>query len=243
MKRNAVIFDLNGVILFDTPLQWHAWNRVLEDSGREPVQEAVFREQFNGRTSREMIAALWGRGLSEQRIHFYQSEKQHIYRDLCEKDKEHFCLAPGLGRYLDDLKRLGIPFTIATSASRYSVNFYYQNLGLNRWLDRESIVSGEDVKRGKPAPDLFRTAAKRLHTAPENCLVFEDTNAGVRAANHAGIGKVIVIDPDGIFCPESSLRFDAVYPNFRAVFVENTVAIPQSEEKPGDNGVGCEETE
>lgn len=229
MKRNAVIFDFNGAMLFDTPLQWKAWNQVLEDSGRAPLDEATFRDELNGRSGREMITALWGGGLSEQRIHFYRREKQRIYRELCLKDTKHFCLAPGLARYLDVLQKLDIPVTIATSASAYSMNFYYQNLGLERWFPRESIVSREDVTKGKPAPDLFLEAAKRLHRTPEECLVFEDTNVGVRAANRAGIGKVIVIDPDCTFCPEPSVRFDAVYPNYRAVFAENTVRMPEGE--------------
>lgn len=229
MRRKAVIFDFNGTMVFDTPLQLKAWNQVLEDSGRPPVDAETFQQTLNGRNGREMIAYLWGSGLSEQRIHFYRSEKKRIYRALCQQDSEHFCLAPGLERYLDTLKQLEIPFTIATSASPYSVNFYYHSLRLARWFDRDSIVSSDCIARGKPAPDLFLAAARRLNTAPEDCLVFEDTNAGVHAANQAGIGSVIVIDPDGCFCPNSWLEFDAVYPNFRAVFVENTVQLPAQE--------------
>lgn len=238
MQSNAVIFDFNGAMLFDTPIQWKAWNQVLEQSGRPTVDETTFRDKLNGRSGREMISALWGGGLSQQRIHFYRSEKQRIYRELCRSDKEHFCLAPGLERYLDDLKRLDIPFTIATSASRYSVNFYYDALGLDRWFERDNIVSRERVKRGKPSPDLFLAAAKQLDMAPEDCLVFEGTNVGVCAANRAGIGSVVVIDPDCSFYPEEFLKFDAVYPNYRAVFAENTVRIPQSEQETFGNEAG-----
>ncbi len=226
MQRNAVIFDFNGAMLFDTSLQLKAWNQVLEESGRPPVDETTFRDKWNGRSGREMVAALWGGGLSEQRIHYYRSEKQRIYRELCQKYPEQFCLAPGLERYLDTLKKLGVPFAIATSASRYSANFYYQSLRLDRWFDRDHIISREAVKHGKPAPDLFLVAAEQLHTAPKDCLVFEDSNAGVHAANYAGIGTVIVIDPDCTFYPDLSLKFDGVYPDFRAVFVENTVKVP-----------------
>ncbi len=224
MKRKAVIFDFNGTMLFDTVFQLNAWNRVLENCGKPQIEEEVFRNVLSGRNSRETIEYLWGGGMSEQRIRFYSDEKKRIYQELCLNDPEHFCLVPGLENYLDELKREGIPFTIATSSSPYSVNFYYQNLGLDRWFCRDDIVCNDRISRGKPAPDLFLAAAEELNMNPEDCLVFEDANAGIAAANKAGIGSVIVIDPEGRFCPEANLRFDAVYPNFRAVFLENTVA-------------------
>ena len=229
MQRKAVIFDFNGTMLFDTLFQLRAWNRVLESCKRPPVSEDEYRNVLCGRNSRETVEYLWGGGLSEYRLRTYCNEKKRIYQELCISDTENFRLAPGLERYLNDLKELGVPFTIATSSSPYSVDFYYRNLHLDRWFDRDDIVCNDRIKNGKPAPDLFLAAAEVLHTAPGDCLVFEDANAGVLAANNAGIGSVIVIDPECQFCPGEGLKFDAVYPNFRAVFVENTVMAPETE--------------
>lgn len=228
MKQKAVIFDFNGTMLFDTMFQYDAWNRVLADCGREPIDEEEYRNVLCGRNSRETVEYLWGPGLSEYRTRYYCNTKKAIYQKLCLDDPEHFKLVPGLPKYLDALKELGIPFTIATSSSPYSVDFYYRNLGLDRWFDRDDIICNDRIKNGKPAPDLFLAAAKELGVPPKDCLVFEDANAGVRAANAAGIGAVIVLDPENRFLPEDDLQFDGIYPNFRAVFVENTVDCPQN---------------
>ncbi len=223
MKRKAVIFDFNGTMLFDTMFQFHAWNRVLEDCGRPPLDEEEYRNVLCGRNSRETVEYIWRDCLDEGQKKHFSDEKKRIYQELCLSDPEHFHLVPGVDVYMDALKEQGIPFTIATSSSPVSVDFYYENLGLNRWFAREDIVCHDRIKNGKPAPDLFLAAAEALCIAPKDCLVFEDANAGVRAANRAGIGSVIVIDPEIRFLPEEDLEFEAIYPDFRAVFLENTV--------------------
>ena len=171
----------------------------------------------------ETVRYIWGEDLPEEKSTEYRMKKKEYYQQLCLEDPEHFRLAPGLETYLDALRSSGVQFTIATSASPYSVDFYFENMNLGRWFRRDEIVCNDRIERGKPAPDLFLVAADVLGVDPADCLVFEDSNAGVRAANAAGIGSVIVIDPECRFIPDLDLRFDAVYPNFRAVFLENTV--------------------
>ncbi|MDO5547076.1 MAG: HAD family phosphatase [Eubacteriales bacterium] len=223
MEKQAVIFDFNGTMFFDTIFQLNAWNQVLADHQMDPIPEEEYRNVLCGRGSMETVRYIWGDRLTEEESTRYRMKKKDYYQQLCLSDPEHFCLVPGLEAYLDALCENEIPFTIATSASPYSVDFYFENLHLDRWFRRENVVCNDRFKKGKPAPDLFLVAAEVLGVKPEDCLVFEDANAGIRAANAAGIGSVIVIDPECRFCPELDLKFDAVYPNFRAVFVENTV--------------------
>lgn len=223
MEKQAVIFDFNGTMFFDTQFQLDAWNRVLADYHMAPIPEEEYRNVLCGRGSMETVRYIWGDRLTEEESTRYRMKKKDYYQQLCLSDPEHFCLVPGLEAYLDALRENEVPFTIATSASPYSVDFYFENLHLDRWFQRENVVCNDRFKKGKPAPDLFLVAAEVLGVKPEDCLVFEDANAGIRAANAAGIGSVIVIDPECRFCPELDLEFDAVYPDFRAVFVENTV--------------------
>ena len=150
-------------------------------------------------------------------------QRIHDYDMLMEKLAKRGMTEEGLETYLDALRDSGVLFTIATSSSPYSVDFYFEHMNLGRWFRRDKIVCNDRIERGKPAPDLFLVAADVLGVDPADCLVFEDSNAGVRAANAAGIGSVIVIDPECRFIPELDLKFDAIYPNFRAVFLENTV--------------------
>lgn len=215
MEYKAVIFDFNGTMLADTLFQLRAWNTVLAAHGDQPLTELRYRQELCGRSSRETVFAVWGRELPKQQVQQLCDEKKRRYQQLCLQDSDNFRLVDGLEEFLDRLKASGTPFTIATSSSPYSVDFYFENLELGRWFERERILCQDRIVRGKPAPDIYVAAAKELSIAPADCLVFEDANNGIRAANRAGIGSVIVIDPEQCFQPEPDLRYDAVYPNFR----------------------------
>jgi HAD superfamily hydrolase (TIGR01509 family) len=223
VKKQAVIFDFNGTMFFDTQFQLDAWNMVLKEDGRKPLSAEEYREVLCGRGSIETVQYLYGAQVSEETMISSRMRKKKYYQQLCQEDPEHFCLAPGVEQYLDALVEKAVPFTIATSSSPYSVDFYFETMHLSRWFQRERIICSDRIQRGKPAPDLFLVAAEELGVPPEDCLVFEDANAGIRAANAAGIGSVIVINPEGQFCPEPDLQFDAVYPNFCGISAENTV--------------------
>lgn len=229
MRKKAVIFDFNGTMFFDTMFQLNAWNRVLEDYDMDPIPEQEYRDVLCGRGSEETVRYVWGENLTKEQSDEYRNKKKEYYQQLCLADPEHFQLVPGLETYLDALRDSGVLFTIATSSSPYSVDFYFEHMNLGRWFRRDKIVCNDRIERGKPAPDLFLVAAEELGVDPADCLVFEDSNAGVRSANTAGIGSVIVIDPECRFSPELDLKFDAVYPNFRAVFLENTVECADGE--------------
>lgn len=196
MQDFSVIFDFNGTILFDTPLQFRAWNGLLEETRGRCINENDFLRNANGRTSEETIAYFWGKQISETERHHLMAEKRKRYRALCLQYPELFHLADGLPEVLDCLSQHDIPFTIATSSSPSSVDFYFTHLKLDRWFRRDAVICSDRDFPGKPAPDIYHIAAKQLHTPPARCIVLEDAVAGAYAARAAGIGFIVVIDPD-----------------------------------------------
>lgn len=144
----------------------------------------------------QRLSIFFGKFLTSDEKKTLILDKRQAYKDLCLSHPELFHLADGIPQILDFLKKHGIPFTIATSSNPASVDFYYENLQLNRWFRREDIVCTDGSFRGKPAPDIYCAAAKSLHMHPKDCIVIEDAVAGAYAARGAGIGYVIVIDPE-----------------------------------------------
>ena len=103
---------------------------------------------------------------------------------------------PGTIELTQHLAKHNIPQAIASSSSRY--HFELKTVNHQQWLKTfTTITLGDDpeISRGKPAPDIFLLAAKRLNAAPEQCLVFEDSVAGMKAAIAAGMSVVVIPDP------------------------------------------------
>lgn len=109
-----------------------------------------------------------------------------------ELERDGLPIKPGLIELLDQLDVWGMPYAIASSSKRKTIQ---RNLNLANLLVRFPIVvGGEEVQHGKPAPDIFLEAARRLNTAPENCVVLEDSEAGIRGAHAAGTIAIMIPD-------------------------------------------------
>lgn len=85
--------------------------------------------------------------------------------------------------------------TIATATVKENVEFYFKSFNLDKWFDSNTVVYDNGTFPGKPAPDIFKIASKKLNLNPKDCLVIEDAYSGILAAKKAGIGKIIAIDP------------------------------------------------
>ena len=108
--------------------------------------------------------------------------KEALYRQIYAP---HLRLLPGLGAFLDWTKGHHMPCALATAGNTTNINFITDGLGIRSYF--AAFVGGDDVTHGKPHPEVFLTAARELGVAPEKCLVFEDSPAGVEAAHRAGM--------------------------------------------------------
>lgn len=149
------------------------------------LPEGHFLRGF-GRRNVEIMRDLlrWSDNLQE--IQRLSLRKEEVYREVV-KDWGIEPL-PGVRLWLERLAAAGIPCGIGSSTDQKNVKLGCEMLGLEKYF--RTAVTAEDVKNGKPAPDVFLEVAKRLETKPHRCVVFEDAPAGVEAGRAAGM-KVV----------------------------------------------------
>ncbi len=184
----AVIFDLDGLMLDTERIAADAWKRVGREFGIVISEEVVL--DMIGRTGPDSDGIL----IKEFGPDFpLQSIKERRLQLTDGHFVEHgIPVKAGLVGLLDYLDDKGIKKAVATSSTRERAKMKLERSGIaNRF---QIVVSGDDIERGKPEPDIYLHTAHRLGVVPESCLVFEDSDAGVRAAHSAGM-KVIII-PD-----------------------------------------------
>ena len=193
MKYKGIIFDFNGTLLFDSEKHLEAWREFSKRLRETPFTNEEMRDFMFGRTNEDIIAYAIGKKPDPELVEKLGQEKEAVYRDMCRKDRENFKLAPCAEELLDFLCENDIPHTIATMSGIENVEFYIEEFKLERWFDIEKIVYANGKIPGKPAPDIYQIAAKNLNLEPKDCIVVEDAVSGIKAAENAGIGKIIAI--------------------------------------------------
>ena len=193
MKYKGIIFDFNGTLLFDSEKHLEAWREFSKKLRETPFTNEEMRDFMFGRTNEDIIAYAIGKKPDPELVERLGQEKEAVYRDMCRKDRENFKLAPYAEELLDFLCENDIPHTIATMSGIENVEFYIEEFKLERWFDIEKIVYANGKIPGKPAPDIYQIAAKNLNLEPKDCIVVEDAVSGIKAAENAGIGKIIAI--------------------------------------------------
>ena len=180
----AAIFDMDGVLVDTYQAHYRSWLELARAEGLD-FSEEDFAQTF-GWTSREVIAKLWaGNFISAARVAAMDAEKEAAFRRAIEKDVP---LMPGAIALLQSLRHEGFRLAVGSSAPPENVNLVlvWRNL---RDMFR-AVVTGADVTRGKPDPQVFQIAAQRLGVPPGRCVVIEDAPAGLAAAAAAGMAGV-----------------------------------------------------
>ena len=180
---DAVIFDLDGVLLDSEPIYLGATNEVLAREGRylSPEQNARYIGWRYRDMLGEIIPAL---GLSHPPDH-YAAETRRIILDKLSGPLEP---PPGAVALLDRLEADGVPHAVGSSSGHAWVETILDGLGLRGRFS--IVVGGDDVAHGKPAPDIFLRCAELLGVAPNRCVVIEDSANGVLAAQRAGMAAI-----------------------------------------------------
>jgi beta-phosphoglucomutase len=184
LAPHAVIFDIDGTLVDNMALHAEAFAVFAERHGLPPLT-ADDRARLDGRRNSEIFPILFKRDVPREEWMAYEAEKEGLYRELSRGR-----LAPmkGLLRLLTHYRGMSMPMALATSAPEPNVVHTLHEIGLAG--DFQIIVRGDQVGRGKPAPDVFIAAAERLAVEPASCLVFEDAPMGVVAAQAAGMPVV-----------------------------------------------------
>jgi beta-phosphoglucomutase len=183
----AAIFDMDGVLVDTYQAHYRSWLELARGEGLD-FSEEDFSQTF-GWTSREVIARLWGgRRFSQSRIAAMDTEKEAAFRRVIQ---EEVPLMPGAVALLESLRREGFRLAVGSSAPPENVELVLDWRDLRALFD--AVITGADVARGKPDPQVFQLAAQRLGVAPAGCVVIEDAPAGLAAAAAAGMARVGLI--------------------------------------------------
>jgi beta-phosphoglucomutase family hydrolase len=185
----AVIFDMDGVIVDSHPVHKKAWRRFLDSVGKE-VNEDDLAFILDGRKKEDILRHFLGE-LSPEEVERLGHEKEMIFR---EEARAELRPVQGVEVLLGDLSRAQIKLGIASSGSDSRVQFVLRKLRLLDYFS--AIVAGDDVAAGKPDPAIFRLTSQKLKVQPEEVLVFEDSVSGVRAAKAAGMRCVGLAEPE-----------------------------------------------
>lgn len=184
MSTWAAVFDWDGVVLDSSAAHERAWERLAAEAGRE-LFPGFFLRSFGMKNDR-VIRELLGWTQDPEEIERLSLRKEELYRD--EIRRRPVQPLPGVRAFLESLCRVGVPCGVGSSTPRANIDCVLDPLGLREFF--RVIVTGEDVQRGKPDPEVFLRVAERLGVAPARCVVFEDAPVGIEAARRAGM-KVV----------------------------------------------------
>jgi len=185
VRRYGVIFDMDGVLVDSYQAHFRSWRRLAERHGLTMTEEQ-FAATF-GRTTREIIRALWGAAVRDEEIGAWDDEKEALYRRIIQQD---FPEMDGAGELLCALHEAGFVLGVGSSGPAENVAVVRECLSAGHLLS--ACVNGSEVTRGKPHPEVFRKVAGKLGIPPQRCAVVEDAPAGVEAARRAGMVAVAV---------------------------------------------------
>ena len=177
---------MDGTLIDNTPYHFKSWQAFFKNHGLGDITEQTYKTDISGVPIIETLRRLFP-DADETTLRGYLDEKEKFYREIYAP-----FLRPinGLENFLSVMKHTGIKMAMASSATMGDINFILNKVPIRD--DFEAIIDGSRVTRGKPNPQIFLKAAEELNAKPENCVVFEDSLAGIKAANAAGM-KVVGI--------------------------------------------------
>lgn len=187
-RSDAVIFDMDGVLLDSEPLHFEALRSVLATDGFDWSE--TDNEELLGTTVHDTFVIIGTRRPLTRPIESYLTVYEAAVLEVLSRP-----LQPSLGvkELLDDLQARRIPLAVASSSRRSWIEATLRSLGIDQYFG--VVVSGDEVDRGKPAPDIYLRASEILGVPPERCTAIEDAPNGVLSAHNAGMRVIAVRTP------------------------------------------------
>ena len=178
----SAIFDMDGTLIDNTPYHFKSWQALYKKYGKGEVSKETYYTSISGVPVLETIRRVFGEGRDEAQLKALLNEKEELYRQLYAP-----YLSPinGLVNFLTELKNAGVKMAMGTSATQEDIDFVFNKIPIE--ADFDAVINSTMVTKPKPDPQVFLKAAEKLGIPPEKCVVFEDSLAGVKAANSAGM--------------------------------------------------------
>ena len=196
----GAIFDMDGTLLDSYHAHGSAWRQALGEQSITYGDEDFHRHfgRRNEEIIRDVYQRLGGPEPSPDHIQAIADRKEQLFRATLSGDCTEM---PGARRLLERLRGAGWRLAVGSSAPRENLELALELLDMAHFMD--ATVCGGDVRRGKPEPDVFLEAARRIGIDGRCCLVFEDAPAGVESGHRAGMPVV------GIRCPHHESELEA----------------------------------
>lgn len=185
-EPRGIVWDLDGTLIDSGDDHWATWHAALQAEG-VALSRAQFDAGFGQRNDR-FLRGLLGEDLSDADVARISAAKEAAYRDMVRA--EGVQLLPGAQAWLARLHAQGWRQALGSSAPRQNVDVIVEVLQLDRYL--MATVSGDDVQRGKPDPQVFLLAATRIGVRPARCIVVEDAPVGIAAGRNGGMRTIAV---------------------------------------------------
>lgn len=209
----AIIFDFDGVILDSEPLHFQACREAFE-ALNIPFTYEEFSKKYIGLADKDLFPQFLnnnGYVFSPEKLAHLLDIKNEAYEKIIRNCPD-LPVIPGLELFLQQLRQEKKLLAICSGSTRKDITILLERLNLASYF--MSIVSTEDVRKGKPSPDGFLLAAERLRVSPADCLAIEDSSHGIEAAKNAGM-KVIALSTSH---PAAQLKqADSIAKNFHDI--------------------------
>ena len=188
----ALLFDLDGTLIDSMPHHQSAWDAWYARRGL-PMNSGEFFATTAGRSNAEILGDLFPSHSADEHVSM-ADEKEAIYREFAAPS---LALIAGARAFVEQARANGLRLAVCTASTLPNMALAFERHGIDGWV--EHVVSPADVSsgpgpsvflRGKPHPDIFLEAARRLGIAPIDCIVFEDAPLGIEAARRAGMKAV-----------------------------------------------------
>ncbi len=185
----CVIFDMDGILADTAPFHLEAWKRFGDKYNKHISREFFFRTF--GMENMEIFKMIFGTEMQADMCRALSEEKEALFRDCIGSGLKPFA---GVMEFIRDLCRNNVLAAVGSSGPRSNVSFIIRELGLEPLIC--GYICGDQVSRGKPAPDIFLKAAEIAAVKPSDCLVVEDSLVGIDAACAAGMTCVAVTNTE-----------------------------------------------
>lgn len=190
----AILFDYNGTLFADDDINAAAWKATIRELSQGKLDPEEFYAEYIGTRNYpfvEMIFQKLGLPKDEEKIMYWARRKEtEYYHKIClEEGRKQ--LMPGAEKLLDYLKAEEIPINLCTASLDVNVDFYFKQLKLDRWFDRELVVYDDGINIDKK--DMYLEGARRLNVDIKDVLIFDDSPTSIRKAVEAGCRNLVVI--------------------------------------------------
>ena len=182
----ALIFDMDGVLVDSNPFHLEKWIEFLNHR-HIPFKPEDLPKQIFGQRNDNAFRHFFGTQLSQEESRCLSEELEEKFR---EAFRSHARPLPGLHALITECHRAGVPMAVASSAMAKNVEFIVDTLGFRPYF--RFLVSGDEVSRPKPDPEIYLRTANKLGLEPATCVAFEDSFVGLESVKHAGMKCVAI---------------------------------------------------